>query len=143
MQNALFMQAQSENRTVAPYEYKLHFPLDAKEVKAQWRPISVEDKSRYRWVEFSDSDGSKLLYGLTGSPYHHKGHSELALGDLRACRQSETRERTSVGNTYHRLRCRSRRLSRWNGYQGHAVGKLPTPRDTSGLCPIPSASQRY
>ena len=60
-----FDQARAAGRIVAPHEYKLHFDVGAKEVKAQWRRISVEDKPRYRWAEFTADDGSKLLYGLT------------------------------------------------------------------------------
>ena len=60
-----FDQARAAGRAIAPHEYKLHFPVGAKEVKAQWRQISVEDKPRYRWAEFKNRDGSIQLYGLT------------------------------------------------------------------------------
>lgn len=52
----------------APFEYRkklIDFPAAAKEVKAQWRPITEQEKQRYRWQEFVDSDGKKVLYGLT------------------------------------------------------------------------------
>ncbi|MCK1564304.1 hypothetical protein IVB08_10070 [Bradyrhizobium sp. 173] len=39
----------------------IDFPLAAKEVKAQWREISVNDEPRYHWVK---SDNGKI-YGLT------------------------------------------------------------------------------
>ena len=61
----LFDEAQAMGRIVAPHEFKLHFRVGAKEVKAQWRRISIEDKPRYRWAEFTADDDSKLLYGLT------------------------------------------------------------------------------
>lgn len=51
-----------------PYQYRkklIDFPAMAKEVKAQWRPISETDKPRYRWVEFVDGSGARQLYGLT------------------------------------------------------------------------------
>ncbi len=62
---AIFDQASAEDRPVAAHEYKMHFPVGAKEVKAQWRTIPIEDKGKYYWVEFEDADGSKVLYGLT------------------------------------------------------------------------------
>lgn len=61
----LFEAAAKQNRIVAPYEYKLHFPIGSKEIKAQWRQINSEDKPRYHWAEFTANDGSKLLFGLT------------------------------------------------------------------------------
>lgn len=61
----LFESAAKQNRVVAAHEYKLHFPVGAKEIKAQWRPITSEDKPRYHWAEFTANDGSKLLFGLT------------------------------------------------------------------------------
>lgn len=51
-----------------PHKYKkklIDFPGAAKEVKAQWRPIQETEKSKYRWQEYIDRDGSKKLYGLT------------------------------------------------------------------------------
>jgi hypothetical protein len=41
------------------------FPLNSKEVKAQWRQISEADKPRYHWAEVTTLDGSLRLYGLT------------------------------------------------------------------------------
>jgi hypothetical protein len=61
----LFELARRQNRLVAAHEYKLQFPVGSKEVKAQWRLITSEDKPRYHWAEFTASDGSKLLFGLT------------------------------------------------------------------------------
>lgn len=43
----------------------ISFPLTAKETKAQWRPISAAQKSRYHWVEFTEANGTRHLYGLT------------------------------------------------------------------------------
>jgi hypothetical protein len=62
---ATFQSAAANNRLVLSHEYKLHFPVGAKEIKAQWREIAIEDKPRYYWVEFEDADGTSLLYGLT------------------------------------------------------------------------------
>ena len=41
------------------------FGRNAKEVKAQWRPISEADKPRYHWTEIVAADGTRKLYGLT------------------------------------------------------------------------------
>jgi hypothetical protein len=41
----------------------LSFPLPAQEVKAQWRPIRAEEKSRYHWRMLKVS-GTTKLYGL-------------------------------------------------------------------------------
>jgi hypothetical protein len=62
---AIFDKALAEDRPVDAREYKLNFPLAAKEVKTQWRPITATDKPRYRWVEFVDNTGAAKLYGLT------------------------------------------------------------------------------
>lgn len=43
----------------------LQFPLDAKEVKAQWRPIGEADKKRYHWAELKLLNGTTRIYGLT------------------------------------------------------------------------------
>lgn len=61
----IFDEARKQKRSVAPHEFKVHFPVGAKEVKTQWRRITSEDKPRYRWAEFTASDGSKILFGLT------------------------------------------------------------------------------
>lgn len=57
--------AEAAGRTIDPREYRLDFPLAAKEVKAQWRRITEADKPRYRWHEFTDDAGNKELFGLT------------------------------------------------------------------------------
>lgn len=62
---AVFMKAASEERPIDFSEFRLDFPLNAKEVKAQWRPIGEEEKSRYRWEEFIDANGQKKIFGLT------------------------------------------------------------------------------
>lgn len=41
------------------------FPLNAKEVKAQWREIAAADKSRYHWTEVRTSASEMKIYGLT------------------------------------------------------------------------------
>lgn len=61
----IFMKASGEGRPVDFSEIRLDFPANAKEVKAQWRPIGEQEKSRYRWEEFEDEEGEKHLYGLT------------------------------------------------------------------------------
>jgi hypothetical protein len=43
----------------------VQFPLEAKEVKAQWREIAEVEKPRYHWAELGFPDGSKKIYGLT------------------------------------------------------------------------------
>jgi hypothetical protein len=43
----------------------VQFPLNAKEIKAQWRPITEAQKPRYHWAEVRQADGSKLIFGLT------------------------------------------------------------------------------
>ena len=63
--NELFEKALAGNRVVAAHEFKMHFPVGAKEVKAQWREITVEEKGKYYWAEFEEEDGTKLLFGLT------------------------------------------------------------------------------
>lgn len=60
-----FERARGEQRPAFSHEYKLHFPQGAKEVKAQWRPISEADKPRYRWAEFTDPAGRTAFFGLT------------------------------------------------------------------------------
>jgi hypothetical protein len=42
-----------------------HFPADSTEVKAQWRPIRPEQRSRYHSLELRLPDGTTRLYGLT------------------------------------------------------------------------------
>jgi hypothetical protein len=42
----------------------VQFPLHAKEIKAQWREIPDDQKSRYHWAEIS-RDGKRLIVGLT------------------------------------------------------------------------------
>ncbi len=42
----------------------IEFPLQAKEIKAQWREIAAADKPRYHWVEVRSATDTKL-YGLT------------------------------------------------------------------------------
>jgi hypothetical protein len=59
--NALFMRASAEGRPIDFAEYRMDFPLAAKEVKAQWRLIDPSKKDRYRWE--AGSDGK--IYGLT------------------------------------------------------------------------------
>lgn len=41
------------------------FPGTAKTIKAQWRPIRAEDRSRYHAVQITLANGSTRLYGLT------------------------------------------------------------------------------
>jgi hypothetical protein len=41
------------------------FPLNAKEIKAQWRQIEEADKPRYHWANVTTSDGTVRPYGLT------------------------------------------------------------------------------
>ena len=43
----------------------VEFPLGARHVKAKWRPIKAEERSRYHTVEVAFADGSTRLYGLT------------------------------------------------------------------------------
>jgi hypothetical protein len=43
----------------------ISFPLDAKEIKAQWRPITAADKARYHWAEIKLNDGTTAIFGLT------------------------------------------------------------------------------
>jgi hypothetical protein len=42
------------------------FPVGAKEIKAHWRRISPEQKSKYYWSEVTMADGGKAIFGLTG-----------------------------------------------------------------------------
>lgn len=51
-------------RKAAEGTLNLAFPVGAKEVKAQWRRIREQDKSRYHWAEFQTNSG-KQLWGLT------------------------------------------------------------------------------
>ncbi|WP_297771287.1 hypothetical protein [uncultured Roseovarius sp.] len=44
---------------------KIDFPLEAKEVKAQWRVIEEADKPRYHWTNVTRLDGTTAIYGLT------------------------------------------------------------------------------
>jgi hypothetical protein len=43
----------------------ISFPLAAKEIKAQWRPISEPEKPRYHWAEVTEANGLTVIYGLT------------------------------------------------------------------------------
>src|SRR5262249_24324012 len=43
----------------------LNFPMNAKEVKAQWRRIAEADKPRYHWAEVTLNNGAKEPWGLT------------------------------------------------------------------------------
>jgi cytochrome c peroxidase len=43
----------------------VHFPAGAMLVKARWRPIRPEERTRYHTVEVRLADGSLRLYGLT------------------------------------------------------------------------------
>ncbi|MBY5884588.1 hypothetical protein HFN49_00030 [Rhizobium leguminosarum] len=43
---------------------QINFPNGAKEVKAQWYPITEADKPRYLWREVKNGDGSATAYGL-------------------------------------------------------------------------------
>jgi hypothetical protein len=61
----LFMKASAEGRPVDFSEFRIDFPVNAKEVKTQWRPIGEQEKNRYRWEEFTDDQGTVHLYGLT------------------------------------------------------------------------------
>jgi hypothetical protein len=42
------------------------FPYGAKEIKAKWRPIREDERSRYHTLELALPDGTRRLYGLTG-----------------------------------------------------------------------------
>ena len=42
------------------------FPYGAKEIKAKWRPIREDERSRYHTLEVPLADGTRRLYGLTG-----------------------------------------------------------------------------
>jgi hypothetical protein len=44
---------------------RVDFPLGARDIKAQWRPISAEQRSRYHTVEVAFADGTSRLFGLT------------------------------------------------------------------------------
>ena len=44
---------------------EVDFPVAAIEVKGIWRSITEEDKPRYKWAVFTDSEGKEYLYGLT------------------------------------------------------------------------------
>lgn len=41
------------------------FPADAIEVKAQWRPVTAQERGRYHTLEVRLADGQRRLYGLT------------------------------------------------------------------------------
>jgi hypothetical protein len=43
----------------------ISFPVRAKEIKAQWRPISEAQKPRYHWASLKLPDGTAQIYGLT------------------------------------------------------------------------------
>jgi hypothetical protein len=42
------------------------FPYGAKEIKAKWRPIREDERSRYHTLEVPLADGTRRLYGLAG-----------------------------------------------------------------------------
>jgi hypothetical protein len=42
----------------------LDFPVNSKEIKAQWREVSEADKPRYHWTEFTEIGGGRKIYGL-------------------------------------------------------------------------------
>ena len=44
----------------------ISFPYGAREVKAKWRPITEQERSRYHTMELTLADGTRRLYGLTG-----------------------------------------------------------------------------
>lgn len=46
-------------------ELTVTFPLPAKEIKAQWRPITEAEKSRYHWVTLRMPDDTTTIFGLT------------------------------------------------------------------------------
>jgi len=46
-------------------EKSIVFPAAARHVKAQWRPIAADQRSRYFSIEIVMADGSRRLYGLT------------------------------------------------------------------------------
>lgn len=43
----------------------LVFPLEAKEIKAQWRKIKEADMPRYHWAIVDGNDGQRQVWGLT------------------------------------------------------------------------------
>jgi hypothetical protein len=44
---------------------EISFPTSAKEIKAQWRPITQAQRAKYHTVEVPAADGTKQLFGLT------------------------------------------------------------------------------
>jgi cytochrome c peroxidase len=44
----------------------ISFPYGACEVKAKWRPITEQERSRYHTMELTLADGTRRLFGLTG-----------------------------------------------------------------------------
>jgi len=44
---------------------RIVFPRGARDVKAKWRPISAEERSRYHTVQVAFADGTTRLFGLT------------------------------------------------------------------------------
>ncbi len=44
----------------------ISFPYGARQVKAKWRPITEQERSRYHTMELTLADGTRRLYGLTG-----------------------------------------------------------------------------
>lgn len=43
----------------------IHLPPAAKEIKARWQEITEDEKPRYHWVTFENTDGSSQTWGLT------------------------------------------------------------------------------
>ncbi len=60
-----YLTAENEGRPVDFEAIRLDFPLNAKEIKAQWRPIKETEKNRYRWVEIANDKGVLEAWGLT------------------------------------------------------------------------------
>jgi hypothetical protein len=42
------------------------FPYGARQVKAKWRPVGENERTRYHTMEVTLADGTRRLYGLTG-----------------------------------------------------------------------------
>jgi hypothetical protein len=63
-QNKLY-NVQGQIAQFASGKANLKFPLDAKEIKAQWRKIRESDKPRYHWAEVTRNTGAKEIWGLT------------------------------------------------------------------------------
>lgn len=63
-QNKLY-NLQGQIAQFATGKANLKFPLDAKEIKAEWRKIRESDKPRYHWAEVTRNTGAKEIWGLT------------------------------------------------------------------------------